>query len=82
MRHLTKVSIMAIPEQDHHDFVENSYLTYVIPSRTSVSIEELFGDAEDSKSIFDSIEQRESLFFGACHHLNSLSCSLLTNRTR
>jgi hypothetical protein len=70
---------MAIPESNDDissdDFIESSYLTYAVPSRTNLSIEELFSNAEDSKSIFDSIEQRQSLFFGMSSVILSSSCA-------
>jgi hypothetical protein len=59
---------MAIPREDDQsspsDFIENSYVTYIIPFATDLNLEELFNGADDSGADFDSIEQRQSLFFG------------------
>ncbi|KAK2612433.1 hypothetical protein QQS21_001537 [Conoideocrella luteorostrata] len=46
-----------------YDFIEQSYLTYAVPARTSIDLDGAFKDAEAGQSILDSIEQRESLFF-------------------
>lgn len=46
------------------DFLEQSYLTYVVPSRTNINLDDAFKDAGAGKPILESIEQRESLFFG------------------
>ncbi|KID90354.1 hypothetical protein MGU_03059 [Metarhizium guizhouense ARSEF 977] len=45
------------------DFLEQSYLTYVVPSRTNINLDDAFKDAGAGKPILESIEQRESLFF-------------------
>lgn len=46
------------------DFVEHSYLTYMIPMETSLDLEKAFKSVEPGKSVLDSIQQRDSLFFG------------------
>lgn len=46
------------------DFAEDSYLTYLIPSSTDLDLDKAFKDLEPGKTILDSIQQRESLFFG------------------
>ncbi|KAL6403589.1 hypothetical protein AUP68_12946 [Ilyonectria robusta] len=46
------------------DFAEQSQLTYLIPSESNLNLEEAFKNLEPGKSIFDSIDRRESLFFG------------------
>ncbi|KAH7162803.1 TRAPP trafficking subunit Trs65-domain-containing protein [Dactylonectria estremocensis] len=45
------------------DFAEQSQLTYLIPSESNLNLEEAFKNLEPGKSILDSIERRESLFF-------------------
>lgn len=45
-------------------FAEQSYLSYLIPYKTNVDIEELLQEAGSGSSVLDSIQQRESLFFG------------------
>lgn len=45
------------------DFAEQSQLTYLIPSESNLNLEEAFKNLEPGKSIFDSIDRRESLFF-------------------
>ncbi|KPM44663.1 hypothetical protein AK830_g1883 [Neonectria ditissima] len=45
------------------DFAEQSQLTYLIPSESNLDLEEAFKNLETGKSILDSIEVRESLFF-------------------
>ncbi|TDZ22293.1 hypothetical protein Cob_v005131 [Colletotrichum orbiculare MAFF 240422] len=45
------------------DFVENSFLSYIIPRATNLVLEEAFKDVDDTKALFDSIERRDSLFF-------------------
>jgi hypothetical protein len=49
-------------------FAEQSHLTYVVPSATGLELEDLFEDAEQGQSIIDSIQRRESLFFGMWSH--------------
>ena len=46
------------------DFVQRSYLTYLVPSKTDLDLDEAFKDLEPGKPVLDSIDQRESLFFG------------------
>lgn len=46
------------------DFVENSFLSYIIPQATDLDLEELSTEASGTGSVFDSIEQRKTLFFG------------------
>lgn len=52
-------------------FAEQSYLTYVVPAATDLELDDLFKEVEQGQSIIDSIEQRESLFFGTYPHLAS-----------
>lgn len=46
------------------DFAEQSQLTYLIPSESNLNLEEAFKNLEPGKFILDSIQRRESLFFG------------------
>lgn len=58
---------MAVPEPEDSStdsFVENSQITYLVPSATNINLEQLFKDADDSQAVFDSVDRRESLFFG------------------
>ncbi|KAG6123551.1 hypothetical protein E4U13_005019 [Claviceps humidiphila] len=45
------------------DIVEQSYLTYVVPSQTNIDLDKAFQDADAGKSILNSLQQRDSLFF-------------------
>ncbi|KAL0936571.1 uncharacterized protein CTRU02_208786 [Colletotrichum truncatum] len=45
------------------DFIENAFLSYMVPKATSLDLEEAFKDVDDTKALFDSIERRDSLFF-------------------
>lgn len=47
------------------DFLDRSYLTYIVPSTTNFKLEKALGDTADQyQALFDAIEQREWLFFG------------------
>lgn len=58
---LTHVNLARDPAAD---FADQAYLTYLIPSETDLDLETAFKGLEQGKSISESIEQRESLFFG------------------
>ena len=45
-------------------FVEKSHLAYMIPATTDLNLEEAFGNIESGESFLDSVQQRQSLFFG------------------
>ncbi|TWU71138.1 hypothetical protein ED733_000680 [Metarhizium rileyi] len=45
------------------DFLEQSYLTYLVPTRTDIDLDDVFRDGGSGNSILQSIEQRESLLF-------------------
>lgn len=45
-------------------FAEQSYLSYLIPYKTNADIESLLQGARYGNSLADSIQQRESLYFG------------------
>lgn len=64
-----------------YDFIEQSYLTYLVPSRTSIDLDKAFKDVSTGNSILESIEQRESLFFGMKRPLPPLQ-KHLTNLPR
>jgi hypothetical protein len=61
---------MEVPENDglaedsDARFVEQSYLTYMVPSETNINLEEAFKNSEGSGSLLDAIPKRHSLFFG------------------
>lgn len=54
-------------------FAEHSHLTYIFPSATNIDLEDAFKDIEAGTSVFDYIEQRESLFFGVYCYMASTS---------
>lgn len=64
------------------DFAEQSQLTYLIPSETNLDLESAFRDLEPGKSILDSLERRDALFFGELSAaplvLDTLSLTLVT----
>lgn len=64
------------------DFAEQSQLTYLVPSETNLDLESAFRDLEPGKSILDSLERRDSLFFGELFVvplvLDTLSLTLVT----
>ncbi|KAG6014685.1 hypothetical protein E4U43_006261 [Claviceps pusilla] len=45
------------------DFIDQSYLTYVVPLRTNLDLDQAFKDADAGKSILDSLQQRDALYF-------------------
>ena len=46
-------------------FLEQSYLTYIVPFATNFKLEEAIGQGDEpNQSLFASIEQREWMFFG------------------
>jgi len=61
---------MAVPENDDlaedadARFVEQSYLTYMVPSETNINLEQAFESSEGSGSLLDAIPKRDLLFFG------------------
>lgn len=58
---------MTVPDRGQ-GFVQNSYLTYLVPFSTDFKLEKaLEGSGEAPQSFFESIEDRESLFFGWWH---------------
>jgi hypothetical protein len=61
---------MAVPDvaQDENpdqDFLDRSYLSYVLPAQTSLDLERLRPQTgQPNRLTVDSIEQRDSLYFG------------------
>ncbi len=62
-------------------FIDHAYLTYIVPFATNFKLEQALGQGDEpNRSLFDSIEQRESLFFGMrfallpCAPLPSANC--------
>ncbi|OHF01047.1 hypothetical protein CORC01_03614 [Colletotrichum orchidophilum] len=45
------------------EFIENAFLTYLIPEATNLDLEKAFQGVDDTKALFDSIKRRETLFF-------------------
>ncbi|PNP42700.1 hypothetical protein TGAMA5MH_05441 [Trichoderma gamsii] len=46
------------------ELINNSYLTYLVPSETNINLERAFEGFDGSKPINELIEQRDTLFFG------------------
>lgn len=47
------------------DFLDRSYLTYIVPSATHFKLEEALGNtAAQFRPRFDAVDRREWLFFG------------------
>lgn len=46
------------------DLINNSYLTYLVPSETNIDLEKAFEGFDGSKPVAEWIEQRDTLFFG------------------
>ncbi|KND95233.1 hypothetical protein TOPH_00311 [Tolypocladium ophioglossoides CBS 100239] len=44
-------------------FADNAYLTYLVPAETDLDLDRVFRDADSNRSILESIEQRDALFF-------------------
>ena len=65
---MTARSLAETSRGDDDDFVHSSFLSYKIPRATDYRLEQALeqhdGPPED---FFESIENRESLFFGVCH---------------
>ncbi len=55
---------MAVPEGDA-EFVAGSYLTYIVPFATNSRLEQVLEQQDEPpKGFFESIQDREWLFFG------------------
>jgi hypothetical protein len=46
------------------DFLDRSYLTYVVPAESGLDLRQFLSQDGPSTATIDSLEQRESLFFG------------------
>lgn len=46
------------------EFAEQSHLSYLIPEDTNLDLEAAFKGVEPGKSILESIQRRDTLFFG------------------
>lgn len=46
------------------ELINNSYLTYLVPSETNINLEKALEGFDGSKQIHELIEQRDALFFG------------------
>lgn len=57
-----------ISEMDHIDgafsFIENSHLSYIVPRATNLDLEEVSQNVDDTRTLFDTIEKRQYLYFG------------------
>lgn len=53
----------SVPMADQ-DFVDRSYLTYIVPFETDLNVEEALRHAKAPGKAIEEIEQREWLFFG------------------
>lgn len=46
------------------ELINNSYLTYLVPSETNINLEKALEGFDGSRPINELIEQRDTLFFG------------------
>lgn len=59
------VSISGGGSNDDDEFIQSSYLTYIVPLATDYRLEQALGQQEEPpRAFFESIEDREWLFFG------------------
>ena len=67
------------PLHRDQDFLQNSYLTYIIPLSTEQKLEQAIEQQkEPPKAFFESIEDREWLFFGMLNRaIDIASCLTL-----
>jgi hypothetical protein len=61
---LTPVQLSITTTNAATDLINNSYLTYLVPSETNINLEKAFEGFDGSKPITELIEQRDALFFG------------------
>ncbi|PFH58253.1 hypothetical protein XA68_13970 [Ophiocordyceps unilateralis] len=57
------------PDLISSSFIEQSYLTYIIPFQTDLDLKGAFDSIDVTKSFPDSVKQRESLFFDETVHV-------------
>lgn len=62
--HLTPVQLSITTTNAATDLINNSYLTYLVPSETNIDLEKAFEGFDGSKPVAEYIEQRDTLFFG------------------
>lgn len=61
---LTPVQLTISTTNAATDLINNSYLTYLVPSETDINLEKAFAEYDGSKPIAEWIEQRDTLYFG------------------
>ncbi|POR39653.1 Uncharacterized protein TPAR_00160 [Tolypocladium paradoxum] len=62
-------------------FADNAHLTYLVPAETDLDLDRAFKDADGNKSILESMEQRDALFFDeTVNVLLVLKCPWLDER--
>lgn len=54
----------SLPDSGLTSFADKSYLNYVIPAETGLDLERTFESLAPGKGLEESIQTRESLFFG------------------
>lgn len=54
------------PGEAGSTLADESYLTFMIPADTNLQLDTIFNGPNGGDAILNSIEQRESLFFGMC----------------
>ncbi|KAL7818188.1 TRAPP trafficking subunit Trs65 domain-containing protein [Trichoderma aethiopicum] len=60
---LTPVQLTISTTNAATDLINNSYLTYLVPSETDINLEKAFAGYDGSKPIAEWIEQRDTLYF-------------------
>ncbi|KAL7950796.1 TRAPP trafficking subunit Trs65 domain-containing protein [Trichoderma barbatum] len=60
---LTPVQLTISTTNAATDLINNSYLTYLVPSETNIDLEKAFEGFDGSKPVAELIEQRDTLFF-------------------
>ncbi|KAH6685278.1 TRAPP trafficking subunit Trs65-domain-containing protein, partial [Plectosphaerella plurivora] len=58
------------PIDGAYSFIENSYLSYIIPRATDLDLEKASQDLEDTGALFETIEKRQSLYFDETIHVH------------
>ncbi|KAL6868485.1 TRAPP trafficking subunit Trs65 domain-containing protein [Trichoderma novae-zelandiae] len=60
---LTPVQLTISTTNAATDLINNSYLTYLVPSETDINLEKAFEGFDASKTVSEWLEQRDTLFF-------------------